>query len=62
MLEALHAAEKLQDFFGAEDDRQLLRLLRCRDDIVECPVFVERDFIEKTKRGNGDKISGDLPK
>jgi hypothetical protein len=44
MLEALHAAEKLQDFFGAEDDRQLLRLLRCRDNIVECPVPMAKSF------------------
>src|SRR5881409_3860818 len=52
MLEALHAAEKLQDFFGAENDGQLLRLLGRRDNFFECPVLVQRYFIQKTKRSH----------
>src|SRR6059036_3479681 len=52
MLEALHAAEKLQDFFGAENDGQLLRLLGRRDNFFECPVLVQSYFIQKTKRSH----------
>jgi hypothetical protein len=45
---AAYRAEKVQYLFRAWDHRQFLRLLRCGDDILERPVLLERDLIEKS--------------
>src|SRR4030095_6376485 len=55
MLETQYTVEKAKDFFRAENDGQLLRLLGCRDSLFERPVLVKRDFIEKKKRRYGDQ-------
>jgi hypothetical protein len=34
---------------------QLLRLLWCRDDVLERPVFLQGDLVEKARRGYGDE-------
>ena len=54
MLDALHAAQKLQDLFGTQDNRQLLRLLGRRDDFFQAPILMKRDFVEETKSGYGE--------
>ena len=47
MLEPGNAGKKLEDFLGAEHDRQLLRLLGQRKGLWEDPRLVEGDFVEK---------------
>ena len=49
MLPAMHTAEKLENLLGTQNDGQRLRLFRCRDDILENPVPMERDSIEETQ-------------
>ena len=44
------------DFLRAEDDGQLLRLLRRRDDLLEGPLLLERHLVEEAQRGDGDEI------
>ena len=55
MLEAGLRREKLHHLFGAEHDRQGLRLLGRRDDVVEAPILLQRDSVEKAQRGDGDE-------
>ena len=54
VLEVAYAAEKLQDLLRAENDRQL-RLFRRGMIVLESPVLLERDLIEKTQRRYGDE-------
>ena len=46
MLEALYAAQELQDLLRTQDNRQLLRLLRRRDNFFQAPILMKRDFVE----------------
>jgi hypothetical protein len=54
MLDAVEAAEKPPDFVGAENDGQLRRRLRGRDDLGEHPVLLERDPVEEAQGGECD--------
>jgi hypothetical protein len=51
MLDALYAAQELQDLLRTQDDRQLLRLLRRRDNFFQAPILMQRDFVEEAKSG-----------
>jgi len=55
MLEALYAAQELQDLLRTQDNRQLLRLLGRRDNFFQAPILMKRDFVEKAKSGYGDE-------
>ena len=55
MLRAAHSTEKLQDFLWAQDNGQSLRLFGCRDHVVKRPLPFERDLVEESESGNGDK-------
>ena len=54
MLDAVEAAEKPPDFVGAENDGQLRRRFRGRDDLGEHPVLLERDPVEEAQGGDRD--------
>jgi len=47
MLDALYAAQELQDLFGAQDNRQLLGLLGRRDDVLQTPLPMKCHFVKK---------------
>src|SRR5919106_1067429 len=47
MLVAADTLEKLEDFFRAQNDGQFLWFLGCRDDILERPVLLQRNLVEK---------------
>ena len=55
MLEALYAAQEMQDFFGTQDNGQFLRLLGRRDDVLQTPIPMKRHFIKETQGGYGDE-------
>ena len=55
MLDALYAAQELQDLLRTQDNRQLLRLLRRRDNFFQAPILMKRDFVEEAKSGYGDE-------
>ena len=59
MLDTLHAASELQDLFGAQDNRQLLRFLGRRDDVFETPIPLKCDFVKKTQGGDGGQDGTD---
>ncbi len=63
MLGGFHAFEKLDDFAGAEHDRQGLRRFRHRDRGRHRPRLVERDRVEEAQRGHGaaDRRRGQVP-
>jgi hypothetical protein len=44
---AADALEKVKDFLWTENDGQFLGFLGCRDDLIEGPPPLERDFVEK---------------
>src|SRR5271167_3058672 len=52
MLDAAEAAEKPPDFVEAENDRQLRRRLRGRDDLGERPLLLEGDPVEEAQGGD----------
>lgn len=47
MFDVEHTAEELLNFLGTEDDRQILRLLRKRQNLFRRPVPFERHAVEK---------------
>jgi hypothetical protein len=49
MLDIPHTAQKLQNFFRTEDDRQLLGLLGVGNDFLQRPILMKRDFVEETE-------------
>src|SRR5580704_5121081 len=51
MLDALYAAQELQDLLRTQDNRQLLRLLRRRDNFFQAPILMKRYFVEEAKSG-----------
>ena len=55
MLGFLDTLEKLDDFFRAEHHRQGLWLFRGRDHLVERPLLLERDLVEKAECGHSDE-------
>jgi hypothetical protein len=54
MLDTPHRAQKLQNFFRAQDNRQLLGHLGRWNDFFQAPVLTKCDFVEKTKGRYGD--------
>ena len=54
MLDIPHTSQELQDFFGAQDNRQLLGRLCCWNNVIQAPILTKGDFVEKTKRRYGD--------
>jgi len=55
LLGIAHRAEELQDFFRTQDHRQFLRFLCSWDHLLEGPILLERDSIEKTQCRNRDE-------
>jgi hypothetical protein len=55
MLGAAHTTQKVEDLLRAQNHRQRLRLLRRRNDVLEGPVLLERNLVEKSQRGDGDE-------
>jgi hypothetical protein len=53
MLDALYAAQELQDLLRTQDNGQLLRPLRRRDNFFQAPILMKSDFVEKAKGGYG---------
>lgn len=53
MFDVEHRAEELSNFLGTEDDRQLLRLLRKRENLFRRPVPFERHAVEKAQGRDG---------
>ena len=45
----------MQDFFGTQDNGQLLRFLGRGDDVFETPIPMKCDFVEKAQGGYGDE-------
>src|SRR6516225_10748243 len=59
VLDTGHAVEELNDFLGAENNREFLRLLRSWNDRCERPVPFEGDFVQETKcRNSGENRTG----
>ena len=54
MLDIPHARQKPQDLFRTQDIRQLLRLLGRRNNFFQAPILTKCDFVEETKRRNGN--------
>jgi len=48
------AAQKLNDFLGAENNGQFFRHLGNRDEIGKGPVFLQSDSVEEVQRCDGD--------
>ena len=45
MLDVLDTTEKVQHFFGTENDRQRVRFLWTRKDLIQTPILVKRRSI-----------------
>jgi len=54
VFDVFNAAEKMQRFCSAENDRQLLGLLGSGDARFQVPPFLEGDIVEEAKGGRGD--------
>src|SRR5208337_1814515 len=54
LLDVWNAAKKMHNLRRAENNRQMLRVLGSRDDIVKVPRPPESRAIQKTKSCNGD--------
>src|SRR5262245_44946735 len=52
MLATSHATEEMHNFFRAQNDGKLLRLLGKRDIFSKGPFFFERNLVKETKRCN----------
>jgi len=63
MLDTPHTAQKPQNFFRTQDDRQLLRLLGRWHNFFKLPILMERYFVEETKRcySEDDRAWSELP-
>ena len=63
MLAIPHTAQKLQNFFRTQDDRQLLGHLGGRNDFLQAPILMKRDFVKETKScyGQDDGAWSQLP-
>jgi hypothetical protein len=61
MLQARDTGEKLEDLLGAEHHGQRLWHLRRRDHVLDEPVFLQGDRVEKSKGGDGsaDRLRGE---
>ena len=58
MLGATYAAQKVEYLLRAQDHGQLLRPLRRGEDVTRRVQFLlERDLIQKSQRGDGDRVS-----
>src|ERR1700730_1626706 len=55
MRAAIYVVQELQDLLRTQDNRQLLRLLRGRDNFFQAPILMKRDFVEEAKSGYGDE-------
>jgi hypothetical protein len=55
MLRAGHTGQKMSDLFGTEHDGQLLGLLRCGNYLLETPLFVKGDVVEKAQGADCNK-------
>jgi hypothetical protein len=55
MLGNCDTVEKMNDFLGAKNYRQFLRLLWSWNDLLESLVPLESDFVKETKRSDGDE-------
>src|SRR5262249_40678817 len=62
MFNAPHRAQKLQNLFRTQDDRQLMGHLGRWNDFFQAPVLTKGDFVEKTKGcyGQGDRACSEL--
>ena len=54
VLDVRNAAEKMHNLRRAENNRQMLRVLGSRNDIVKIPLPLEGGSIQKAKSGNGN--------
>jgi hypothetical protein len=54
VFDVFDAAEKMENFRSAENDRQLLGLLGSRDARFQVPPSLEGDIVEEAKGGSGD--------
>jgi hypothetical protein len=63
MLDTPHTAQKPQNFFRTQDNRQLLRLLGRWNNFFKLPILMERYFVEETKRcySEDDRAWSELP-
>jgi len=52
---AADALEKVKDLLWTENDGQLLGFLWRRDDLIEWPTPLQRDFVEKAQGGDGNE-------
>src|SRR5947209_18551977 len=55
MLGAAYAVQKVEDLLRTQNHRQPLRLLRRRNGVVEAPVLLEGNLVEKSQGGNSDE-------
>src|SRR5262249_4023559 len=55
MQEAVNAAEKVHDLFGAENNGKFLRFLGSRDDVVQFPIPMQGNSVKETKGRGGDQ-------
>ena len=55
MLHTAYAVEELEDFLWAQNDRKLLRRLRCGDDLIKGPLPFERDLVQESQGGHSDE-------
>jgi hypothetical protein len=63
MLDIAHTTQKLQNFFGARDNWQLLGFLGGWNDFRQAPILMQRDFVKETKScyGKDDRVWSELP-
>jgi len=54
VFDVVDAAEKMENFRSAENDRQLLGLPRSRDARFQVPPSLEGNIVEEAKSGGGD--------
>jgi hypothetical protein len=56
MLDIPHTTQKLQNFFRAGDNRQLLGLFGGWNDFLQAPILMKRDFVKETKSCYGNEL------